>query len=97
MSIKAYFFETRPNFLILPFVLIFLGTAMAWYSGYSNFVYTIPLIVVLVLGNRELQTERQLLPPQLTSLFTLATLASLITTGGFVQMISRRGLFYLPV
>ncbi|MFC1562694.1 prenyltransferase [candidate division KSB1 bacterium] len=49
MSIKAYFFETRPNFLILPFVLIFLGTSMAWHSGYSNFVYTVLSLIGLLL------------------------------------------------
>lgn len=60
-----------------------------------SFVYTLPLIVVLLLGSKEFQEQIQLFPPQLASLFTLATLASLITSGGFVQMISRRGLFYL--
>ena len=30
---KAWFLETRPQFLILSFVLAFLGTAVAWYDG----------------------------------------------------------------
>jgi 1,4-dihydroxy-2-naphthoate octaprenyltransferase len=30
---KTWFFETRPQFLILSFVLAFLGTAVAWYEG----------------------------------------------------------------
>jgi hypothetical protein len=60
-----------------------------------SFVYAIPLIVILFLGNGQLSSHTKILPPQLASLFTIATLASLITSGGFVQMISRRGSFYL--
>lgn len=30
---KTWFLETRPQFLILSFVLAFLGTAVAWYDG----------------------------------------------------------------
>jgi len=33
MKLKVWFFETRPQFLILSVVLAFLGTAMAWYDG----------------------------------------------------------------
>jgi len=32
-GLKTWFFETRPQFLILSFVLAFLGTAVAWYDG----------------------------------------------------------------
>ena len=60
-----------------------------------SFVYTIPLLTLLLLGNVKPTSSSQFLPPQLAALFTLATLASLITSGGFVQMISRRGEFYL--
>lgn len=60
-----------------------------------SFVYAIPLISLLVLGNVESGDTWKFIPPQLASLFTLATLASLITSGGFVQAIARRGEFYL--
>jgi 1,4-dihydroxy-2-naphthoate octaprenyltransferase len=33
MNLKVWFLETRPQFLILPVVLAFLGTSMAWYDG----------------------------------------------------------------
>ncbi|MGL5807022.1 MAG: hypothetical protein ACRC2R_20545 [Xenococcaceae cyanobacterium] len=60
-----------------------------------SFVYAVPLIIILILGDTQIVSETKILPPQLASLFTIATLASLITSGGFVQMISRRGEFYL--
>ena len=60
-----------------------------------SFVYTIPLISLLILGNVESGNTWKFITPQLASLFTLATLASLITSGGFVQAIARRGEFYL--
>ena len=49
MVIKTYLLETRPNFLILSFVLVFLSTAMAWNSGYSNFVFTALSLIGLLL------------------------------------------------
>lgn len=60
-----------------------------------SFVYAIPLISLLVLGNVDAADVGKFIPPQLAALFTLATLASLITSGGFVQAIARRGEFYL--
>lgn len=60
-----------------------------------SFVYAIPLIIILLLGQVDTNSTSELIPPELASLFTLATLASLITSSGFVQMISRRGQFYL--
>ncbi len=33
---KAWFLETRPQFLTLSVVLAFLGTVIAWYDGYFN-------------------------------------------------------------
>jgi 1,4-dihydroxy-2-naphthoate octaprenyltransferase len=35
-NFKAWFLETRPQFLILSFILAFLGTAVAWYDGNIN-------------------------------------------------------------
>ena len=60
-----------------------------------SFVYAIPLISLLALGNIEASDTGKFIPPQLAALFTIATLASLITSGGFVQAIARRGEFYL--
>jgi len=60
-----------------------------------SFVYAIPLISLLVLGNVDSGDTWKFIPPQLAAVFTLATLASLIISGGFVQAIARRGEFYL--
>ena len=60
-----------------------------------SFVYAIPLISLLALGNIKASDTWKFIPPQLAALFTIATLASLITSGGFVQAIARRGEFYL--
>jgi hypothetical protein len=58
-----------------------------------SFVYTIPFIILLILNYVPLDTTIDFLPPDLNSLFGFVTMASLITSSGFVQMISRRGLF----
>jgi hypothetical protein len=60
-----------------------------------SFVYTIPFIILLILNYLPIETRIDLLPPELNSLFGFVTMASLITSSGFVQMISRRGLFYI--
>ena len=60
-----------------------------------SFVYAIPVISLLALGNIETSDTWKFIPSQLAALFTLATLASLISSGGFVQAIARRGEFYL--
>jgi hypothetical protein len=49
----------------------------------------------LALSNLQANDTWKFIPPQLAALFTIATLASLITSGGFVQAIARRGEFYL--
>jgi hypothetical protein len=59
-----------------------------------SFVYTIPFIVFLLLNYLPIDNGLELLPHKLTPLFAIATMGSLITSGGFVQMISRRGAFY---
>ena len=60
-----------------------------------SFVYVIPLLTLLALEYVKLGIQTQLLSPELASLLSLATMGSLISSGGFVQMISRRGYFYL--
>jgi 1,4-dihydroxy-2-naphthoate octaprenyltransferase len=44
-NIGIWFKETRPQFLVLTFVLIFLGTTVAWFDGFFN---TFDLILSLV-------------------------------------------------
>ncbi len=60
-----------------------------------SFVYTIPFIILLILNYLPIDTRIDLLPPELNSLFGFVTMASLITSSGFVQAIGRRGLFYM--
>jgi hypothetical protein len=60
-----------------------------------SFIYTIPFIILLILNYLPIDTRLDFLPPELNSLFGFVTMASLITSSGFVQMISRRGLFYM--
>jgi hypothetical protein len=60
-----------------------------------SFVYAIPLILMLLLEYAGINAQEKAFSPQIASLLTLATLASLCTSGGFVQMISRRGEFYM--
>jgi hypothetical protein len=61
----------------------------------QSFVYTIPFIILLILNYLPVDKKVDILPPELNSLFGFVTMASLITSSGFVQMISRRGLFYI--
>jgi hypothetical protein len=60
-----------------------------------SFIYTIPFIILLVLDYLPLDKTKDFLPPEINSLFAIVTMASLITSSGFVQMISRRGSFYM--
>ena len=79
----------KKNFQLIDEINIFV-------SQFSHsFVYTIPFIILLILNYLPVETKVDLLPPGLNSLFGFVTMASLITSSGFVQMISRRGLFYM--
>jgi 1,4-dihydroxy-2-naphthoate octaprenyltransferase len=50
VSLKTWLLEPRPQFLILPIVLILLGTAAAWYyTGALNIVYALLALVGLLL------------------------------------------------
>jgi hypothetical protein len=60
-----------------------------------SFIYTIPFIILLILNYLPIDKSIDFLPPELNSLFGFVTMASLISSSGFVQMISRRGLFYM--
>ncbi len=60
-----------------------------------SFIYTIPFIIQLILDYLPNDPSKDFLPPELNSLFAIVTMASLITSSGFVQMIGRRGSFYM--
>jgi hypothetical protein len=60
-----------------------------------SFIYTIPFVILLILNYLPICKTIDFLPAELNSLFGFVTMASLITSSGFVQMISRRGLFYM--
>jgi len=49
MSLKTYFLETRPHFLILSLVLIILSTSMALYDGFFNLKYSLLAFLGLLL------------------------------------------------
>lgn len=49
MSIKVYFLETRPHFLLLSVVLAFLGTAIGWHDGAFNPGYALLGLLGLLL------------------------------------------------
>jgi len=47
--LKIWFLETRPQFLLLSVVLVFLGTCIAWYDGYFHLGYALLAFVGLLL------------------------------------------------
>ncbi len=49
LSIKDWVLETRPQFLLLPVVLILSGTAAAWYDGSIHLGYALLALVGLLL------------------------------------------------
>jgi 1,4-dihydroxy-2-naphthoate octaprenyltransferase len=51
LSLKIYFLETRPQFLLLPVVLSFLGTTMAWFEGFFNAGYAVLAFIGLLLAH----------------------------------------------
>ncbi len=50
-TIKIWFLETRPRFLLLDVVLVFLGTCIAWYDGYFHLGHAVLALVGLLLAN----------------------------------------------
>ncbi len=57
MKLKLYFLETRPQFLILPLVLCFLGTAIAWfYYGYFNLGHALLATFGLLMAHTSVNT-----------------------------------------
>ncbi len=51
MNFKAYFLETRPQFLLLSLVLAFLGGAMAWHAGEFSWSIAVLAGVGLVIAH----------------------------------------------
>jgi len=49
MKLKIWFAETRPQFLLLSIVLIFLGTSIAWYDNFFNFWHALLAFAGLLL------------------------------------------------
>lgn len=49
MKLKIWFAETRPQFLLLSIVLIFLGTSIAWYDNFFNFWHALLSFIGLLL------------------------------------------------
>lgn len=56
MSVKNIFLETRPQFLLLSPILVFLGMGMALYSGSFNTLYFVLSIIGLVLLHASVNT-----------------------------------------
>ena len=48
---KTWFLETRPQFLLLSVVLVFLGTCIAWYDGSFHFWHAVLAFVGLLLAH----------------------------------------------
>lgn len=48
MKLKTWFLETRPSFLLLPAVLAFLGTCIAWYDGAFHFGHALLAFIGLL-------------------------------------------------
>jgi 1,4-dihydroxy-2-naphthoate octaprenyltransferase len=51
MNLKIWFLETRPQFLILPVVLSFLGTCIASYNGFFHLGHAILAFIGLLLAH----------------------------------------------
>jgi len=49
VNLKLWFLETRPQFLLLSVVLVFLGTCIAWHDGAFNLGYALLACVGLIL------------------------------------------------
>ncbi|MEW6735507.1 MAG: hypothetical protein AB1489_29720 [Acidobacteriota bacterium] len=60
-----------------------------------SFIYALPWIATFLFEYAQPQHTTLVLPPELAAPLSLAVMASLITSGGFIQVIARRGLFYI--
>jgi 1,4-dihydroxy-2-naphthoate octaprenyltransferase len=53
---RTWFLETRPQFLIISLMVIFLGTSAAWYHGYFSPLYFLLALVGLLLVHISVNT-----------------------------------------
>jgi 1,4-dihydroxy-2-naphthoate octaprenyltransferase len=53
---RTWFLATRPQFLIISVLQIFLGTSVAWYYGYFNLLYCLLALIGLVLAHISVNT-----------------------------------------
>ncbi len=51
MKLKVWFLETRPSFLLLSVVLVFLGTCIAWYDGAFHLGHAVLAFIGLLLAH----------------------------------------------
>ena len=51
MKLKIWFLETRPQFLLLSVVLVFLGTCIAWYDGAFHLGHALLAFIGLLLAH----------------------------------------------
>jgi len=56
VKLKIWFFETRPQFLLLSVVLVFLGTCLAWYDDAFHLGYALLAFVGLLLTHISVNT-----------------------------------------
>ena len=56
VTVRTWALATRPRFLLLSVVLIFLGTCIAWYGGYFHFGYAALAFVGLLLVHISVNT-----------------------------------------
>jgi len=56
VKLKIWFLETRPQFLLLSVVLVFLGTCLAWYDGAFHLGYALLAFVGLLLTHISVNT-----------------------------------------
>jgi 1,4-dihydroxy-2-naphthoate polyprenyltransferase len=54
--IRTWLLETRPQFLIISLVLIFLGTSIAWYQGYFSLLYCVLALIGMLLVHISVNT-----------------------------------------
>ncbi len=55
-KLKLWFIETRPQFLLLSVVLVFLGTSLAWYDGDFHLGHALLAFVGLLLAHISVNT-----------------------------------------
>ena len=51
VKLRIWFLETRPHFLLLSVVLVFLGTSIAWHDGNLEFNWTLLTLLGLLLSH----------------------------------------------